>query len=135
MADHSTNEYLNTERARNDNNDLFAAIGKQVLGLNLGDDERPAEDDRVQVVDEIESLCMNCHEDVSYSRSFICEQRWLTFVTGHDATITDKNPILSRDHSDVILLRALPFQEQRGSTRWRNPRARFKVYIHARQSR
>ncbi|KAF6236126.1 hypothetical protein HO173_005754 [Letharia columbiana] len=63
MADRATNEYLNTERAKNDDNDLFAAIGKQVLGLNLGDDEEPAEDDRVKVVDEIESLCMNCHEN------------------------------------------------------------------------
>lgn len=67
MADHSTNEYLNTERAKNDDNDLFAAIGKQVLGLNLGDEEQSAEDDRVKIVDEIESLCMNCHENVSYS--------------------------------------------------------------------
>ena len=67
MVDRSTNEYLNTERAKNDENDLFAAIGKQVLGLNLGDDEKPTEDDRVKVVDEIESLCMNCHENVSFS--------------------------------------------------------------------
>ena len=132
MADHSTNEYLNTERARNDNNDLFAAIGKQVLGLNLEDDEKPAEDDRVKVVDEIESLCMNCHEDVSYSLALIYEQRWLTFVTGHDAATTHKNPILSRNHPHVILLRALLFQEQPGSTRRRDPRARFKIYIHAR---
>lgn len=65
MTDRATNEYLNTERAKNDDNDLFAAIGKQVLGLRLGDDEKPAEDDRVKVVDEIESLCMNCHENVS----------------------------------------------------------------------
>lgn len=63
MADRATNEYLNTERAKNDDNDLFAAIGKQVLGLNLGDDEEQAEDDRVKVVDEIESLCMNCHKN------------------------------------------------------------------------
>ena len=67
MGDRSTNEYLNTERAKNDENDLFAAIGKQVLGLSLGDDEKPTEDDRVKVVDEIESLCMNCHENVSPS--------------------------------------------------------------------
>lgn len=73
MADHATNEYLNTERAKNDDNDLFAAIGKQVLGLNLGDDEEPDEDDRVKIVDEIESLCMNCHENVSYSLPSICE--------------------------------------------------------------
>ena len=67
MVDRSTNEYLNTERAKNDENDLFAAIGKQVLGLNLGDDEKPTEDDRVKVVDEIESLCMNCQENVSFA--------------------------------------------------------------------
>ena len=66
MADRATNEYLNTERAKNDENDLFAAIGKQVLGLKLGDDEESTEDDRVKIVDEIESLCMNCHKNVSY---------------------------------------------------------------------
>ncbi len=64
MADRATNEYLNTERAKNDESDLFAAIGQRVLGLNLGDQEEPAEDDRVRVSDEIESMCMNCHEDV-----------------------------------------------------------------------
>lgn len=74
MADRATNEYLNTERAKNDENDLFAAIGKQVLGLNLGDDE-PAEDDRVKIVDEIESLCMNCHENVSYTFFSIFEEK------------------------------------------------------------
>ena len=72
MADHATNEYLTTERAMNDDNDLFAAIGKQVLGLKLGDDEEPAEDDRVKIVDEIESLCMNCDENVSYAMPSIC---------------------------------------------------------------
>lgn len=74
MVDRANNEYLNTERAKNDENDLFAAIGKQVLGLNLGDDE-PAEDDRVKIVDEIESLCMNCHENVSYICFSIFEEK------------------------------------------------------------
>ena len=64
--DRATNEFLNTERARNDENDLFAAIGKRVLGLGIGDDTELPEDDRVKVVDEIpDSLCMNCQEDVS----------------------------------------------------------------------
>ena len=72
MADRATNEYLNTERAINDDNDLFAAIGKRVLGLNVRDDDEPAEDDRVKVVDEIESLCMNCHENVSYIPPSVC---------------------------------------------------------------
>ena len=72
MADRATNEYLNTERAINDDNDLFAAIGKRVLGLSVGDDDEPAEDDRVKIVDEIESLCMNCHENVSYIPPSVC---------------------------------------------------------------
>lgn len=69
MADRSTNEYLSSARAQNDENDLFSAIGKQVLGLKLGeDDEDVPADERVSVVDEIESLCMNCHENVRRSR-------------------------------------------------------------------
>lgn len=67
MADPATNEYLGTERAKNDDQDLFAAIGKQVLGLKLGDEVKTADDELVKVVDEIESLCMNCQEDVSHS--------------------------------------------------------------------
>ena len=66
MMDRATNEFLNTERARNDENDLFAAIGKRVLGLSVEDDNELPEDDRVKIVDEIpDSLCMNCQEDVS----------------------------------------------------------------------
>ena len=65
MADRPTNEYLNTERAKNNENDLFAAIGKQVLGLSIGDEQEAPDDDRVQLVDEIESLCMNCENNVN----------------------------------------------------------------------
>ena len=64
MADHTTNEYLSSARAQKDEKDLFSAIGKKVLGLNLGADEVPSADERVKVVDEIESLCMNCEENV-----------------------------------------------------------------------
>lgn len=134
MADRATNEYLNTERAMNDDNDLFAAIGKQVLGLRLGDDEVPDEDDRVKIVDEIESLCMNCHENVSNALSFICELGQLTFVSGHDTASTHENSILPRDHPDVLLLRALPIQEQRDPASWRNAGTRFKIYLPAQQS-
>jgi len=65
MTDHSTNEYLNSTRAQEDEKDLFAAIGKQVLGLQLGEDEEIDEDERVKIVEEIESLCMNCEKNVS----------------------------------------------------------------------
>jgi len=62
MGDSSTNEY---DRAKKDENDLFAAIGKKVLGLNL-EEQTPEEDqdERVKVVDEIESYCVNCEENV-----------------------------------------------------------------------
>ena len=66
MAHRATNEYLNTERAQNDPNDLFAALGKQVLGLSVQDGDEVPEDDRVRVVDEIESLCMNCEDNVGH---------------------------------------------------------------------
>lgn len=74
MSEHPTNEFLNTERAKNDDNDIFSAIGKQVLNLSLGKDDQRTDDDRVQVVEEIESLCMNCEENVSFHMSsiFIC---------------------------------------------------------------
>ncbi|KAL9127687.1 MAG: hypothetical protein Q9217_003485 [Psora testacea] len=63
MADYATNEYLSSTRAQKDENDLFSAIGKQVLGLSLGDNDEPPEDERVKIVDEIQSLCMNCEEN------------------------------------------------------------------------
>lgn len=65
MADRASNEYLNSTRAQKDDNDLFAAIGKQVQGLELGEHDQVDDDDRVKVVEEIESLCMNCQENVS----------------------------------------------------------------------
>ena len=63
MGNNSTNEYT---RAQEDQNDLFAAIGKKVLGLSPSEAENPnkSEDDRVKVVDEIESYCVNCEENV-----------------------------------------------------------------------
>jgi hypothetical protein len=60
--------------------DLFEDMGKQVENMNLANSAADsegdkltlggsAEDDDVRVVDEIESLCMNCGENVSQSRS------------------------------------------------------------------
>ena len=67
MGERPTNEYLSSIRAENDENDLFAAIGKQVLNLSLGDEEKELpEDERVKIVDEIDdTLCMSCGKDVS----------------------------------------------------------------------
>ena len=104
MADYETNKYLCTERAENNENDLFAAIGKRVLGLHLGDDERPGEDDRVKIVDEIEGACMNCPKNVSIELPSMLEQGLLTVVQGRDATITYKDSLLPRDYTHVLLL-------------------------------
>ena len=65
MSDQPDNEY---SRAQKDENDLFAAIGKKVHGLKISDeeetDEDQNEDERVKIVDEIESYCVNCEENV-----------------------------------------------------------------------
>ena len=90
MADHATNEYLNSTRAQKDENDIFSAIGKQVLGLNLGDEEQPSEDERVRIVDEIESLCMNCEENVSII--YYHSRRTLTISKGTTRLLLTKIP-------------------------------------------
>ena len=60
MADRPTHE-----RPPGDGKNLFAAIGQQVLGLQSGaDEDHVAEDERVKVVEEMESLCMNCEDNV-----------------------------------------------------------------------
>ena len=41
---------------------IFETVGNQVRGLNLEEDE---ENGGPKLVDEIESLCMNCGKDVS----------------------------------------------------------------------
>ena len=64
MAENPTNEYLDSQRAQKDENDFFAAIGKQVLDLQIKDTDGVEQDERVKVVEEVESLCMNCEENV-----------------------------------------------------------------------
>ena len=65
MADHSEN---GDSRADHDEKELFAAIGNKVLGLKVGDEnkleEDEGEDENVKVIDEIESYCVNCEENV-----------------------------------------------------------------------
>lgn len=94
MENSSTNEYLDSARAKQDGNDLFAAIGKQVLNLELKDGEESPEDDRVKVVEEIESLCMSCEQNVSCSVD--CGNQALSVASiGHYSPFTYQNPFLS----------------------------------------
>ena len=49
---------------------LFKTVGRQVEGLSLDGVETTHDDSTgVEVVDKIESLCMNCHEDVRYTQA------------------------------------------------------------------
>ncbi len=43
---------------------MFRTVGNQVEGLNISGDGEDNGDDGPKVVDEIESLCMNCGENV-----------------------------------------------------------------------
>ena len=58
-----------SSREAKEDKDLFAAIGKQVLGLNLndGDQNDQQEDEPVKIVDVIESYCVNCEENACTS--------------------------------------------------------------------
>lgn len=68
MADYyPTNEYLNTENARKDENDLFSEIGDLIQRLHMCDEEESNENERVKNVDEVRELCPKCEEMVGTS--------------------------------------------------------------------
>ena len=56
-------------------NDFFESIGKKVEGAAPTSDGKKggheSADNNGNVVDELESLCMNCHEDVRPPVSFV----------------------------------------------------------------
>lgn len=49
--------------------ETFTPIGQKVEDIAPGTTEEQAEDDQPRGVEEIESLCMNCHENVSWKLS------------------------------------------------------------------
>lgn len=46
---------------------LFSTIGKQVLGLDGTENDGVRDEERFKVVDEIESLCLECEQNVGSS--------------------------------------------------------------------
>jgi len=75
MADSSHNDAPNAKQEVNGHparhEDLFEDVGKKVEGMNLGDsgDKESNEngDDGPKLVEEIESYCMNCGENVCFA--------------------------------------------------------------------
>jgi hypothetical protein len=78
----ATHSYIMAESAPNP---LFSSVGAQV------DDEKH--------VDEIESLCMNCHEDVSYLHRLV---ELANIVIGNNQASPYQNTLLSRDSHYVV---------------------------------
>lgn len=75
MADSSHNDFSDAKQEVNghttQNTDLFEDVGKKVEGMSLGepqDANRPENgDDGPKLVEEIESYCMNCGENVCFA--------------------------------------------------------------------
>lgn len=69
---------------------LFQDMGKQVESMK----SEESADTEAKVVEEIESLCMNCREDVSnHIHSTVLPIADMLFL-GHDKAALDKDPLL-----------------------------------------
>lgn len=73
-------------------------------GVDSTHTTQPQEDQRI--VDEIESLCMNCRENASSSEPRMCDDTNM-FKIGHYETPPHSNPLLPRNHNHVLLLSTL----------------------------
>lgn len=100
--------------------DFFDSIGSKAEQVNSSKATdatvaTPVEEEEEQkVVDEIESLCMNCHANVS-NRFTECYGYVLIIVVGYHSTPPHSNSVLPRNHHHVLQLPALQFQKLRDS--------------------
>lgn len=85
--------------------DLFEDMGRKV-------DEASAqqEEDDSRVVDEIESMCMNCHDNVR--SPYNCGTHSELIFSGYHAPPSDKNPLFPRDCYHVLRVPALPLPKR-----------------------
>ena len=70
--------------------DLFQDMGRQVEVTNAGTN---GTDDEQKVVEEIESLCMNCHENVS--EQYVIKRASTNLTQGDDEVAVDEDTLLS----------------------------------------
>lgn len=86
----------------------FPSVDDQIEKLNLGSDDATSEsgDDDIKVVEEIESMCMKCEQNVCLSSCGSLPASDIEYCAhlGYHSTTFDQDPILSGDHLDVILL-------------------------------
>lgn len=109
MSD-SQNKPLKSEDGGNSRaQDAFQSVGEQIDQLTLENEDGSAGcekgNDEPKVVDEIESLCMNCGRDVRPWLDTLNDPMRKTLrQSGHHPTLVDADSLLSRDHFDVLLL-------------------------------
>ena len=98
---------------------LFKTVGRQVEGLSLDGVETTHDDSTgVEVVDKIESLCMNCHEDVRYTQAAKDSNAAKCSSTGRNEASPHQGSLLPRNHPHVIRMRTLWLQKYRNTVRW-----------------
>lgn len=107
--------------------DFFDSIGSKAEQVNSSKakdatDATPAveEEEDQKVVDEIESLCMNCHANVCIFLLLNVMDISNIIAIGYHSTSPHSNPFLPRNHHYVLQLPALQFQKLRDSVCWRN---------------
>lgn len=90
--------------------EYFQAIGAQVDQVAPATNGAEPADDDVKPVEEIESLCMNCHEDVRQilSQRILCKGYEANgqFAGCHTPPL-DQDSLLPRNYHHVLLLRPL----------------------------
>lgn len=122
-------------------NEVFRTVGKHVEAMKLDaaepDEEEESEDWEPKVVDEIESLCMHCEENVWHlpARFVPGKLRILTSChrIGHYTTSAHKSAVFPRDNLDVVRMPSLLFPEYFGAICRRDRGARCEECVgHAR---
>lgn len=93
------NEYFNSEYSlRYEDKGPFPAICDQINRLNLNGDDTNSdpEDDDLRIVEEIESLCMKCGEDVRLCSCYSLPAKNTDRCShpGYHSTSFDEDPIL-----------------------------------------
>lgn len=99
--------YRGKDVKSDDDNQDYDNQNDDDIDVENGEVHEDDADDGFKVVEEVESLCMNCQENVPHLM-------WIGFfwrilsnqlhIIGHDSTFSYQDPLFSRDHPKFILL-------------------------------
>ena len=118
-----------TTKVTQDPKDFFDAIGNKVSNLTPGQDDGTAEgDDEPRAVEEIESLCMTCHENVRIRPvTFKRDCRLTEWLTVHHKTSAHFDTLGNSDLDPGIAGVANPIRSSRD---WHDDEQHRGVYRH-----